>query len=73
MRVINAGIEHSDDHLIAALRLLPGLNGADVRFGFSAALARVFQRPLVCELRVVRQIVREGFAELRKRAPVQNC
>src|SRR2546423_1307553 len=43
MRVIDAAVEHGDDHLLAAFRLVPGEQVADVRLSLSAVLPCIIQ------------------------------
>jgi len=62
MCVVNARVEHGDDHLFAAFGLFPSLLGIDVRTRFAAILAAVKERPLIVKVRVVRRIHRSFIA-----------
>ena len=61
MVVIDAGVQHGNDHFFAALRLRPCFQGIDVGVRLAAVLAGVVEGPLLVELRVIR------YAEARDR------
>src|SRR5207237_2152985 len=65
VRVVDAAVEDGDDDLIAAVRLRPRGEGADVGLRLAVALPRVDEAPLLGEQGVVRAALEFGRDEAR--------